>query len=103
MFKTLLARARQGYRTTGYPAEDPVLPPLFHGRPEIDVGRCMTGCRKCIEVCPTGALKLTEQVASLDMGRCIFCAECSAACPADAITFTADWQLAGSRPEEIVI
>ena len=36
MFKTLLARARQGYRTAAFPAEEPSMPPLFRGRPELD-------------------------------------------------------------------
>ena len=60
MFKTLLARARQGYRTASYPAEDPVLPALFRGRPEIDPARCITGCRDCVAACPTGALTVEK-------------------------------------------
>jgi Ni,Fe-hydrogenase III small subunit/formate hydrogenlyase subunit 6/NADH:ubiquinone oxidoreductase subunit I len=103
MFKTLLARARQGYRTITYPAEMPTLPSSFQGRPEIDAGRCVAGCRECVEVCPTGALTLAEPAAQLDLGRCIFCGECAAACPGDAIAFTADWQLAGSRRPGLVI
>ena len=102
MFKTLLARARQGYRTTGYPAEQPVLPALFRGRPEVDPARCISGCRQCIDVCPTGALT-AEPAVRLDLGRCIFCAECSAACPSGAISFTTDWHLAASRREEMMI
>ena len=36
MLKTLLARARQGYRTAAYPVSDPGLPELFRGRPVLD-------------------------------------------------------------------
>ena len=43
MFKTLLARARQGYRTAAYPAQEPVLPALFRGRPELDPTKCAEG------------------------------------------------------------
>ncbi|MGE5268850.1 MAG: NADH-quinone oxidoreductase subunit NuoB [Thiohalocapsa sp.] len=103
MFKTLLARARQGYRTNAYPAEMPVLPRSFRGRPEIDAGRCATGCGDCIEICPSGALGLAGQAPRLDLGRCIFCAECAAACPSDAISFTRDWHLAGSQRGGLVI
>src|SRR5579863_8816467 len=103
MFKTLLARARQGYRTGSYPAEDPVLPALFRGRPEIDAARCVAGCAACLEACPTGALSLGETGPRLDLGRCIFCAECSAACPSGAISFTRDWRLAASRPDELIV
>src|SRR5437870_4932632 len=35
MFKTLLARARQGYRTAAFPAQEPSMPALFRGRPEL--------------------------------------------------------------------
>src|ERR1051326_2565698 len=103
MFKTLLARARQGHRTTAYPSELPSLPPLFRGRPEIDAGRCANGCSDCIDICPTGALSLAGHAPWLDLGRCIFCAECAAGCPTAAISFTADWHLAGSQRAGLVI
>jgi Ni,Fe-hydrogenase III small subunit/NAD-dependent dihydropyrimidine dehydrogenase PreA subunit len=103
MFKTLLARARQGYRAASYPAEDPVLPTLFRGRPEIDAARCASCCGDCIAACPTGALTLSEAGLSLDLGRCIFCDECSAACPTGAISFTRDWRLAGSHRADLIL
>jgi len=103
MFKTLLARARQGYRTTGYPDEEPVLPALFRGRPEIAAARCVTGCSACLEACPTSALSAAGSEVRLDLGRCVFCAECSAACPAGAISFTGDWRLAASRGDGLAI
>ena len=101
MFKTLLARARQGYRTASYPAEDPVLPALFRGRPEIDPARCITGCRDCVAACPTGALTVEEAGPAVDIGRCIFCAECVAGCPTGAVSFTRDWRLAGTIPRSL--
>ena len=60
MFKTLLARARQGYRTAGFPAEDPAMPPLFRGRPELDPTKCPDGCRECVEACPTATLRIAR-------------------------------------------
>jgi Ni,Fe-hydrogenase III small subunit/Pyruvate/2-oxoacid:ferredoxin oxidoreductase delta subunit len=103
MFKTLLARARQGYRTGAYPAEEPTLPSLFRGRPEIDAARCIAGCAECIAACPTRALTVGEAGPALDLGRCTFCEECMAACPAGAISFTRDWRLAGSRRADLVL
>ena len=97
MFKTLLARARQGYRTASYPAQDPVLPALFRGRPELHPERCVSGCARCVEACPTDALRITQTGPELDIGRCIFCAECVAACPQNAISFTRDWRLAATK------
>ncbi len=101
MFKALLARARQGYRTAGYPAQAPSLPPLFRGRPIIDPTKCLAGCADCVEACPTNALRMSAEGLRLDLGRCIFCGECAAACQGDAITFTQDWQLAASPRSEL--
>ena len=103
MFKTLLARARQGYRTAGFPAEEPVLPALFRDRPELDPTKCAEGCQECVDACPTGALRVTEGGLELDIGRCIFCEECVAACPEGAITFTRDWRLASSRRDGLIV
>jgi formate hydrogenlyase subunit 6/NADH:ubiquinone oxidoreductase subunit I len=55
MLKTLLVRARQGYRTANYPVADPGLPALFRGRPVIDAAKCASGCAACVEACPAGA------------------------------------------------
>ena len=103
MFKALLARARQGYRTASYPAHDPSFPALFRGRPTLDPEKCVFGCTRCVDICPTDALTVSASVPELDLGRCIFCSECEAACPADAITFTQDWRLAASERTGLVV
>ena len=103
MFKALLARHRQGYRTADYPAREPSLPPLFRGRPVLDPAKCGTGCERCVAACPTGALAATAAGPRLDLGRCIFCGECAAACPDGAIAFTADWRLAASARDDLVL
>ena len=103
MLKTLLARARQGYRTAAYPVADPGLPALFRGRPLIDPAKCVAGCTTCVEACPVGALRVTERGPELDIGRCIFCGDCAASCPEGAISFTRDWRLAASAREELVV
>jgi len=103
MLKTLLARARQGYRTAAYPVADPGLPALFRGRPVIDPAKCASGCTTCVEACPVGALRMTEHGPELDIGRCIFCGDCVAVCPEGAISFSRDWRLAASTREELVV
>src|SRR6266436_3863573 len=103
MFKALLARARQGYRTASYPAHDPSFPVLFRGRPVLDPEKCVSGCTRCVEVCPTDALYVSASGPALDLGRCIFCGECAAACPADAITFTQVWALAASERAGLIV
>jgi Ni,Fe-hydrogenase III small subunit/NAD-dependent dihydropyrimidine dehydrogenase PreA subunit len=101
MFKALLARARQGHRTAGYPGEAPSLPPLFRGRPVISPAKCVAECTICAEACPVDALQISAKGPRLDLGRCIFCGECAAACPGEAITFTQDWRLAASQRSEL--
>src|ERR1051326_3569623 len=92
MFKTLLARARQGYRTAAFPAQEPSMPPLFRGRPELDRDRDPAAFARYAELCPTGALNVSESGAALDLGRCIFCAQCVAEEPNATVSFTRDWR-----------
>src|SRR5712692_9872914 len=104
MFKTLLARARQGYRTAGFPAQEPALPALFRGRPELDPEQDPATFSRRAELCPTGALGVSETgQPRIDLGRCIFCAECAAESPGAAVTFTRDWRLAASRRDGLIV
>jgi Ni,Fe-hydrogenase III small subunit/formate hydrogenlyase subunit 6/NADH:ubiquinone oxidoreductase subunit I len=103
MFKALLARARQGYRTADYPARDPSLPALFRGRPVLDPEKCVDGCARCIDACPTDALRMSAAGPEIDLGRCIFCGECAAVCPGNAIRFTQDWRLAASERPGLLV
>jgi NAD-dependent dihydropyrimidine dehydrogenase PreA subunit len=54
----------------------------------VDRERC-TGCGACVEVCPTGAIRLTEDEtgrhAEIDEERCQECEACVEACPEGAI------------------
>lgn len=103
MFKTLMARARQGHRTISYPTEQPLLPPKFRGRPVFEQGRCADGCSACSDACPSEAIKLSPEGLRLDLGRCIFCGDCAAICPDSLIRFTNDWRLAASERAELQI
>ena len=102
MLKAALERIRQKHRTTKYPAEPATLPELFRGFPRLDPARCPEGCSACAGVCPTGAVSRDNGL-TLDMGTCLFCPECSLACPAGAIEFTRDEKLAASRREDLIV
>src|SRR5579863_5481326 len=81
MIQVLLTRWRQGHRTMAYPkGAPPALPEHFRGRPVVDAGKCPQGCAECAKACPTEAITITDKV-RVDLGRCLFCTDCSEACP----------------------
>jgi Ni,Fe-hydrogenase III small subunit/Pyruvate/2-oxoacid:ferredoxin oxidoreductase delta subunit len=101
MLKIIRERWRQGYRTGKFPREAPVLSDRFRGRPQLFPERCPQGCEVCRGVCPSGAL--ASSPLRLDLGRCLFCAECAAACPREAVVFTNDYRLATRRREDLLL
>jgi Ni,Fe-hydrogenase III small subunit/formate hydrogenlyase subunit 6/NADH:ubiquinone oxidoreductase subunit I len=105
MLKTILARLQQGYRTMPIgPDTHPPLPDRFRGRPTIDRAKCPAHCRLCEEACPTRAIVLTDAAPSpqVDLGRCLFCTDCSVACPHGALTHGADHRLSARKREDLV-
>jgi Ni,Fe-hydrogenase III small subunit/Pyruvate/2-oxoacid:ferredoxin oxidoreductase delta subunit len=103
MLKALRARRRQGHHTVAFPPDPSALPDRFRGRPEIDSSRCPTGCRECVDACPTGAVLSAEGTLRLDLGRCLFCTECVEACPEGGVRYTTDYRLATRRREDLVV
>ncbi len=120
MIKILLARIFQGYRTIRYPAAPaPALSERYRGRPEIRGSSCTARCSACLASCPTSAIERGQDAASgtsavsaeapacpapsIDLGKCIFCADCAEACPRGAISFTRDYRLATRRREDLGI
>ena len=103
MIKTILARIHQGHRTISFPeGKPPDLPSHFRGLPVLDASKCIDGCRACVDACPTNALSISPAL-QLDLGRCIFCADCTAACPGGAIRYSRDYRLATRTREALVL
>jgi Ni,Fe-hydrogenase III small subunit/Pyruvate/2-oxoacid:ferredoxin oxidoreductase delta subunit len=103
MLQVSLARLKQGHRTIAYPTPEPVLPDRFRGLPVVDSSRCPEGCRVCEEACPTNAITIEGQTVRLDLGRCLFCTDCTQACPEGAIRYTQDYRLATRTREDLVL
>jgi NAD-dependent dihydropyrimidine dehydrogenase PreA subunit len=63
----------QGFATSGF-------------KPQVDSSTC-TGCRICAdERCPMSAIEIKNDVAVIDIEKCIGCGLCVTACPANAMT-----------------
>lgn len=103
MLDILMTRWRQGHRTIAFPQQAPPLPDRFRGMPVIDQSKCPQGCRACADSCPTEALKLESNQVRLDLGRCLFCADCSQSCPDNALTYSQDYRLAVRCREDLIV
>jgi Ni,Fe-hydrogenase III small subunit/NAD-dependent dihydropyrimidine dehydrogenase PreA subunit len=103
MLKALLARAKFGNRTIGFPDEPPNLPEKFRGWPVIGPEPCSNGCADCVAACPTTAIQVVNQHPVLDLGRCLFCGECENACPDNRIRFSREFSLGAHQRDGLVI
>lgn len=103
MWRILLSRMKQGHRTVAFPDPPPTLPERFRGYPAVDPTRCPDGCRACVEACPTDAITVDGKGLSLDLGGCLFCAECVGACPEGAIRYTSEHRMAARRREDLIV
>lgn len=62
----------------------------------IDHSRCLpiryseSSCRRCIEVCPHGAISIDEQI-TVDQERCKGCLLCTTVCPSGALEINHDF------------
>ena len=88
-----LQRIKQGNRTIAFPKAEPTLPDRFRGRLTIDASRCEKGCHLCADACPTQALRFCDDRPQLDLGQCLFCGECEAACQKGALHFNREYSL----------
>src|SRR5581483_5315320 len=103
MFRILQERFRQGHRTSAYPLMAPVLSDRFRGLPAIDLAKCEDGCRSCVEACPTEAIEAADGKLRLDLGKCLFCVDCTQACPTGVVAYSGEYRLATRRREDLVI
>ncbi len=111
MIHILLSRLRQGHRTIPYPKSLPALPEIFRGRPVVDASKCANtsgagsenSCQLCADVCPTEAITLHNGLPHIDLGRCLFCPECEAACPSGAIKYSNEHSLAVRGRDDLVV
>ena len=64
----------------------------FQGIIELNIDLCPEGCRACIDICRTGAIKVGangKPVVSSEF--CLFCSTCQKVCPKEAIELKRFW------------
>lgn len=76
-------------------------PEGFRGRPEVATTPCATGCTACRDGCPTRAISL--EPVRLDLGRCVFCGDCEAACPTGKLRFGTDPRMGAADAAGLVV
>jgi len=103
VLKELVERIRQGYRTIPYPEGEAVLPGRFRGKPILDGTACTPNCHACAVACPTGAITGDGSALALDMGRCLFCADCADACPEGTLRFSREHRLAAWARQDLIL
>lgn len=99
LIDALKVRASQGQQFV--PDVRAANPVGFRGLPVIDAAPCQQGCNACADACPTTAIQLLPL--GLDLGRCVFCDECTRVCPQDKIKFTAGYRMASRTRDGLVV
>ncbi len=74
--------------------------PLFRGQPVIERDISKDDIRKVSSLCPSGAID--PESGSIDLGRCVFCRECSFVCPGK-IRFTNDFRISANTRNGLII
>ncbi len=101
MLKILAERFRQGYRTSDFPRSEPQFSARFRGAPVVDDSRCPVGCNECVAACPQQAISIVTKQPIIDLGRCLFCAQC--VCDHGAITFSDDYRMAVRQRDDLYL
>jgi Ni,Fe-hydrogenase III small subunit len=99
MIRAIISRIKQGHRTIPYPAAPLQMPERFRGYPVATSVARLEGHQHESAQCPYGAITSAEGVGGLDLGKCLFCAEC----PAGPIEFSTDHRLAVTRKADLLV
>ena len=106
MFKILQKTVSTGIVTVNYPAEPAKISQHFRGRPSFDFDK-WKDARPAAEVCPTGAISLSDtgdsRKVTVDYGLCIFCGLCAEASSDQAVRITQEFELATADRRNLIL
>ncbi len=98
MLKQVLRSVFKKPATTHYPFTKAVMPDKFRGKIKFYPERCI-GCKLCMRDCPSGAIEIRKTAdgkfeCDIDLGKCIYCAQCVDSCMKKALEATREFELA---------
>lgn len=102
MLNIIRERLHQGHRTGKFPKQPPRLPDRFRGRPELTKNLGSQQRQDAIASCPFAALSEKSDQLQINLGRCLFCADCP---PKEqgALSFSSDFRLATRKAEDLLL
>lgn len=98
MWKEVLGSLFKKVATNLYPHQKLEMAEKMRGKLKFNASACI-GCKLCMRDCPSGAIvikKVGEKQfeAELNLGKCIYCAQCVDSCLKKALEFTDNIELA---------
>ena len=106
MFKIIRKTIATGIVTTKYPGEPAQVSEHFRGRPSFTFEK-WTDARPAAELCPTGAISLSDEGDSrkvtVDYGLCVFCGLCAEASVDQSVRITQEFELASAHRRNLVL
>src|SRR5258708_23715963 len=106
MFKILKKPASTGVVPVHWPAEPAKISPCLRGHPSFDFEK-WKDARPAVEVCPTGAISLSDKGDSrkvtVDYGLCVFCGLCAEASSDQAVRITHEFELATRDRRNLIL